>query len=104
MSKKPTTYTAPHRVYVDSKMYEPGEPFTTTQNKGKEWTHVDPKEAAAAEAAAKGPHADADLDEMQLPALQALAATKNVQITAGGKRLNKDELIAAIKAADEPAL
>lgn len=100
----PKTYTAPHPVYVDNKMYQPGEPFTTASPKGKAWEHADAKEAAAAEAAAKGTHADANIDELGLPALQALAATKNVAITAAGKRLNKDELVAAIKAADEPAL
>lgn len=31
------TYTAPHRVYVGSRLYKPGEPFTTDAVKGEQW-------------------------------------------------------------------
>jgi hypothetical protein len=31
------TYTAPHKVYQDGILVEPGTPFTTDAPKGKEW-------------------------------------------------------------------
>ncbi len=34
------TYTAPHKVYVDGLLVEPGEYFTTAATKGAQWEEV----------------------------------------------------------------
>lgn len=98
-SKNPVTYTAPHPVYVDMKLYETGEPFTTAQAKGKDWQRVGKDEKAAIEAS-KGTAGDPPLEGLSKTALEAVAVTKGVNPTG----LDKDGLIAAIKAADEPKL
>lgn len=100
MAKNPITYVKKSGpVYVDSVFYKAGEPFTTSQPEGEGWERVSPVEVAAAEAQNPVP-ADVPLETLDLSALRAFAATKHVN----SDGLNKKDLIAAIKAANEPAL
>jgi len=100
MATQPKTYTAPHAVYVDNRLYAAGEPFTTAAVKGEKWEHVDAGEKAAAEAASKTITVQPSLEDLDIAALRALAAEKSVNSTG----LSKKDLIAAIKAADDPHL
>lgn len=100
MAKQPKTYTAPHPVYTGGVYYKPGQPFTTAEDAGEKWESIDGGEKAAIEASDKSVHNDVNLDDMDLPALRAFAATKKV----ASMGLGKKDLITAIKAADEPAL
>jgi hypothetical protein len=100
MAKQPKTYVAPHAVYTGGRMYAPGEPFVTADEPGEQWETVTKGEAAAAEAAQKGPPNDVPLDSLSGDALKAFAATKKVN----PKGLSDAELRTAIAAADEPAL
>jgi hypothetical protein len=104
MAKNPVSYTAPEAVYVDGVYHDAGKVFTTAQAPNDNWERVDGKEKAAIEASDKTLNVQPSLEDLDLPALQALAAEKGVQTTAGGTRLNKAALITAIKAADEPHL
>lgn len=97
---KAKTYTAPHAVYTGGRMYDPGEPFTTDAPKGKEWDTISPVEKAAAEASDPKNQQDIDYTKMSKSALEAVAAEKGVNPSG----LSKDDLIDAIKAANEPAL
>lgn len=100
MAKQPTTYTAPHEVYTGGKLYKPGEPFTTSEPKGNEWEPTDPVEAAAAIAADPLRHDDVNLDAMDISALKGYAASLNVNL---GEAKSKADIIAVIKAANDPA-
>jgi hypothetical protein len=100
MAKQPKTYVAPHAVYTGGKLYNPGEPFTTADKAGKEWDSIDKGEKAAIEAAQPGVPADVPLEKLSHQALEAVAASKNVNPTG----LSKADLITAIKAANEPTL
>lgn len=104
MSKNPKTYSSPEAVYVDGMYHNANTPFTTAAEPNENWELLDAGEKAAMEASDKTLNVQPSLEELDLPALQALAAEKGVQTTAGGKRLNKAELITAIKAVDEPTL
>ncbi len=99
--KQPKTYIAPHPVYTGGVYYHAGEPFTTNDTKGAEWEPADPKERAAARAADKVVREDVNLDDLDVPALQALAASKGVNF---GDAKSKADLITIIKAAAEPTL
>ena len=98
------TYTSPEPVYVDGIYHNANTPFTTAQKPNDNWEKLDAGEKVAMEASDKTLNVQPALEELTLDALKALAATKNVQTTAGGKPLNKADLITAIKAVDEPAL
>jgi len=104
MSKQPTTYKAPHAVYVDNILHPASEPFTTTATPGEKWEKISAGEKVAAEAASKTIDTQPSLDDLDTTALKALAATKNVATVADGKTLSRKDLIAAIKAVDEPKL
>jgi hypothetical protein len=45
---------------------------------------------------------DVDLTKLAVPALQALAAERGINVEQDGKSLSKAELVAAIKGADDP--
>ncbi len=102
MSKadNPKTYKAPHDVFVDGQYVKAGVPFTTTAEKGEKWEDISKAEKAAAEAAQPGAPMDPPLENLDLPALRAVAFDKNVN----SEGLGKKDLIAAIKAANEPRL
>lgn len=97
---KPVAYTATEGVYVDGAIFKPGEVFVTDKPKGLTWDEVDPKERAAADAGKPIPD-DVNLDALNVPALKAHAAAKQINI---GEAKSKADLIAVIKAAREPAL
>ncbi|MCW2405039.1 hypothetical protein M2336_001668 [Sphingobium sp. B1D7B] len=100
MSKEqPKSYKAPHDVYVGGKYYKAGEIFVTTEPKGDKWEDVGKAEKAATDAEQPIP-GDAPIESLDLAALKALAATKHVN----PEGMNKKDLIAAIKAANEPKL
>lgn len=98
------TYTAPEAVYIDGIYRDANTPFTTAAEPNDNWELVKPVEKAAMEAADKTIHVQPALEDLDIEALRALAATKDVQSTVAGKALSKKDLITAIKAADEPAL
>lgn len=97
---KPKAYISTSDTYVGGRYFKAGEPFVTDEPKGNDWEAVDDAAKAAAEAAQPLGAGDPPLESMDLSALKAFAATKNVR--ADG--LNKDELLAAIRAANEPKL
>ena len=99
MAKQPKTYTAPHAVYTGGKLYNPGERFTTYDRPGKQWDDLSSGRKAMADPAKPGVRPDADHEGMTLAALQTVAVSKRVN----PKGLSKAEVIAAIKAANEPA-
>lgn len=101
---KPVTYKSPEPVYVDGIFHNANRPFTTTADPNENWVKVNAGEKAAAQASDKTLDVQPSLDDLDLSALQALAATKQVETTADGKKLSKAQLITAIKAADEPTL
>lgn len=71
----PVAYTAPHPVYTGGVFYEPGKPFVTAEPKGDAWEHVDPTTKAAIEAADPQKHDDPNLEDLDMSALRALAAS-----------------------------
>lgn len=99
---KPTAYTAPHPVYVDNRYYKEGEPFVTDAPKGEQWEERTPKEVSAISASTDTVPDDANLDEADVAALQAVAIIKHVSIVGIAK--DKKALITAIKAAYSPNL
>lgn len=102
---KLTTYVSPEPVYDKYGVYHnPGTPFTTDAKPNDNWEKVTGGEKAALEASSKVIDVQPALEDLDLSALRALAATKNVAVTVDGKDLSKKDLITAIKAADEPAL
>jgi hypothetical protein len=96
----PKTYTANQDVYVGGRYYKAGSPFTTADEPAEFWKEVDPETAAIDKASLNKIPGDAPLEGMELAALQAVAATKHIDTTG----MDKDQLITAIKAANEPAL
>lgn len=99
---KPVAYTSPHPVQADGRYYKPGEVFVTDAPKGDEWEEHSPKEVAAISASTDLVPDDANLDEADVAALQAVAIIKHVSIVGIAK--DKKALITAIKAAYEPHL
>lgn len=99
MAKNPVAYKAPHPVYVDGQYFKPGEPFVTASDPGEKWEKIDKAELAATEAAETIP-GDPPLESLGLEALRAVAVTKHVDPIG----LSKKDLLAAIKAANEPHL
>lgn len=99
MSKNPVTYTAPHAVYVDQKLYATGETFTTAADPGEQWEKVSKAEKAAIDASQEN-RGDPPLESLGIEALRAVAVTHKVN----PEGLSKKDLISAIKAADEPTL
>lgn len=103
--RDPKTYRALERGYVDGRIVEEGEVFTTKADKGLWMADVKKSDAnsygvdAAVDEAGYGKKADVDYEGMSEAALQALAAL--VGVTKPGE-LGKDELITAIKAARIP--
>ncbi len=104
MAKQPVTYKSSEPVYVDGMYHNAGAPFVTAAEPNKNWEKIGGGEKAAIEASDKTLDVHPSMDDLSVIELRALAATKNVQTTAGGKALSKAELIAAIAAADEPSL
>lgn len=102
MAKKidPKTYTATQDVYVGNVYYKAGQPFTTADDAADFWTEVDPTDANIMKASTEKVPGDAPLEGLNVSALQAVAVTKNINTT----DMDKDQLITAIKAANEPAL
>lgn len=92
-------YTAPHDVYVDKRYYKAGEVFVTDKKKGEKWVAVTKAEKAAIQASE--PLGQMSVDEsMPKASLIAIAAERGIET----KGLSVKQLVAAIKAADEPAL
>lgn len=103
MAKQPKTYTAPHVVQADGQLYQPGEPFTTAAPKGEKWEQVKGSESAfdrAIDAATDDIPGGVPLEDLELGALQALAAESNIPT----KGLSKKQLIAALNARTIPEL
>lgn len=92
-------YKAPHPVYIGGVYYKPDEIFVTDNPKGEGWEEVSKGEKAATEAEQDIP-GDPPLESLDLSALRAVAVTKHVNPDG----LNKKDLIAAVKAANEPKL
>lgn len=97
---EPKMYTATKDVYVGSTYYKAGEPFVTTDDAADFWTEIDHETGQTMKAALEKVPGDAPLDGLSVDALQAVAVTKNINVTG----MDKDQLITAIKAANEPAL
>jgi len=87
-------------VYVGQKLYEAGQVFVTDADPGDGWEKVDLATKAASDAADPTQHLDVPLEGLPIAALKAVAIMHKVNPTG----LDKEALIAAIKAADEPAL
>lgn len=98
MAKQPKTYTAPHPVYTGGKLYAANEPFVTDQPAGDEWKTVGEQEKAAFDAA-NYQTSDSNFDDLTLSELRAVAAIKGVTVIG-----NRKTVLAAVKAAFEPAL
>jgi hypothetical protein len=103
-SDDPKTYIADRAVYLGGVLTPAGDPFTTNEKPEAFWTEIDPMTMAAIDASSKLVQVQPSLDELGEVELRALAATKNIETTVGGKQLGKDELLTAIKAAYEPKL
>lgn len=103
-NKTPVRYIANQRGYVDGRIIEEGEAFSTTAPKGSWMDVVDAKEYAAAIAANDPSPDDPNYDALTLPALQALASTDEFKIdfSPNGKPLSKGDLLTAIKAKRKP--
>lgn len=99
--KNPKSYTAPHDVYVEKQYFKAGEPFVTDEPKGELWEEKSPKEVHQIEASTEKVPNDPPLEGLSVEALKAVAVTKNVNVT---DLKTKDDLITAIKAANEPRL
>lgn len=100
MAKSPKAYTAPEPVYTAGIWTKPGDVFVTDAEPNDNWTEVKPKDAHAIQASTEKVSPDVPLENQSLDALRALALTKNVNPDG----MSKKDLIAAIKAANEPAL
>lgn len=96
----PKTYTSTQDVYVGQVYYKAGMPFVTAVDKEDFWNEVDPAVAAIDAASLNKVPGDAPIEGLELAALQAIAANKHINTT----DMDKDQLITAIKAANEPAL
>lgn len=99
---KPKTYTSATATYIGGELVRAGEPFTTDAPKGDDWKELTPKEFAAVEASTERVPDDSQFDAASVEALQAYALVKHVPIV--GIEKDRKALIAAIKAANEPAL
>jgi hypothetical protein len=100
MAKQPKTYVAPHPVYVDRQYHKANRPFTTAAKKGDDWEEVGAVERAVSIAQDPIPP-DQSVDDLSPAALEAVASEKRVP-TKGLK--GRKQVIAAVKAANEPAL
>lgn len=99
-SEQPKSYKAPHVVYQGGQLVPAGEPFVTADPKGEGWEEISDAEKKAQEAANPTLQQDVPLEKLPLAVLQAVAVMKKIDAA----KMSKDEVIAAIKAADEPAL
>lgn len=94
------SYKAPFPVTtVEGEYVKAGDVIVTAGPKGEGWETISQAEKAGIEAAQNIP-GDPPLESLSLEALRAVAVTENVNPTG----LSKKELIAAIKAANEPRL
>ncbi|MBO9624165.1 MAG: hypothetical protein J7500_15765 [Sphingomonas sp.] len=100
--KKMQAYTSTLPVEQPQGVYnKPGEVFySDTDKPGEGWEKVDPKDAAAIEAATNPVPEDANLEAASKAALEAVAIMRHVNIAG----LDKPALITAIKASYEPKL
>lgn len=101
-AKNPVAYTAPHDVYVSGIYTKAGDVFVTDADAEDSWIPKDPKDVQAIQASTQQVPGDPPLENLDVAALQAIATTKNVNTA--GIESDKDALITAIKAAQEPAL
>jgi hypothetical protein len=101
MSKNPVTYVKNDGpAYIGGVLYKAGEPFVTADTPPDGAEKISVAEKAAIDAADPLTHDDVAMETLSVSELRAVAATKKVDF----EGLNKKELLAAIKAADEPAL
>ncbi|MFE8106919.1 hypothetical protein [Sphingomonas melonis] len=100
MGKNPKAYTSPEDVQTAGAYHKAGDVFVTDAEPNGNWTEVKPKDAHAIQASTEKVSPDVPLENQSIDALRALALTKNVD----GSGMSKKDLIAAIKAANEPAL
>lgn len=96
----PKAYTATVDVYTAGVYTKAGEVFVTDAEPLDTWTEKTPEEAQTIDASQNAVPADVPLEGLSDEALEAIAVTKNVNPTG----MNSDQLITAIKAANEPAL
>lgn len=100
MAKSPKAYTAPEPVFTAGIWTKPGDVFVTDAEPNENWTEVKAKDAHAIQASTEKVPADVPLEGLDISALRAVAVTKNVNPDGMAKK----DLIAAIKAANEPSL
>lgn len=100
-AKNPKSYIAPHDVYTAGTYTPAGEVFVTDAEPGEAWVSKTPAEAHAIDASTDPIPGGPALEELDISALKAVAVTKKVNVSGMS---TKKELIAAIKAADEPRL
>lgn len=98
--RNPKAYTAPEDVHTAGAYHKAGDVFVTDAEPNDNWTEVKPADAHAMQASTEKVPADVPLENQSLDALRALALTLKVDPTGMSKR----ELVAAIKAANEPSL
>lgn len=97
--REPRTYKAPHDVYTGGVLYRPGQPFTTSEPKGKLWERIGAREKAATEAADPHPGGDPNYDTLDVDGLLAVCAAKSID---PGPVKDKEGLIAILKAEHAP--
>lgn len=97
---EPKAYMAPHDVFVSNQFHKAGDVFVTNANKEDTWTELEADKAEAIDASQQKVPADVDYSAMDQEALVAIAAIKHVNPTG----MDKDQLVDAIKAANEPKL
>jgi len=99
---KQVRYVSNEPVHLgESGYYKPGEVFVTDADPLDNWKKVDADEAAAITGADPLKHEDVNIDELDVPALKALAASKGLNV---GNAKTADALKQIIRAGNEPAL
>ena len=98
--KNPKAYTSSIDVQTAGQYFKAGEVFVTDAEPSKEWVEHSPEDAHAIMASVQKVPADIDLNGMDDTALAAFAATKHVDTTG----MDRDQIIVAITAANEPKL
>lgn len=91
MSKVAKTYKASERGYIDGRIVEEGEVFTTASKPGNWMDEV------AAEASEE-PDGEIGYDKMKYAELVQLAVAKGIEAP---NKLKKEELVAALEKADD---
>jgi hypothetical protein len=96
----PKAYISETDVYTAGKFTKAGDVFVTEADANDDWTEVDPATRNIIDASTQKVPADVPLDQMSDEALQGMAASKHVN-TDG---MDREQLITAIKAVNEPHL